>query len=155
MITQDSKFLRKTLGKYSTGVTVVTSIDNDRNPIGMTVNSFTSVSLLPALVLWCIDKKQPSYNSFMNAEGYAVNILSKDQNDICYKFASQLDNKFENVDWKISENGFPLVKNSLAWFDCKKWNYYSGGDHQILVGEVTSFDSFELEPLTYWNGQIS
>ena len=151
----DSKFLRKTLGKYSTGVTVVTSIDNDRNPIGMTVNSFTSVSLLPALVLWCIDKKQPSYNSFMNAEGYAVNILSKDQNDICYKFASQLDNKFENVDWKISENGFPLVKNSLAWFDCKKWNYYSGGDHQILVGEVTSFDSFELEPLTYWNGQIS
>ena len=155
MITQDSKFLRKTLGKYSTGVTVVTSIDNDRNPIGMTVNSFTSVSLLPALVLWCIDKKQPSYNSFMNAEGYAVNILSKDQNDICYKFASQLDNKFQNVDWKISENGFPLVKNSLAWFDCKKWNYYSGGDHQILVGEVTSFDSFELEPLTYWNGQIS
>ena len=155
MKTQDSKFLRKTLGKYSTGVTVVTSIDNHRNPIGMTVNSFTSVSLQPALVLWCIDKKQPSYNSFMNAEGYAVNILSKDQNDICYKFASQLDNKFENVDWKISENGFPLVKNSLAWFDCKKWNYYSGGDHQILVGEVTSFDSFELEPLTYWNGQIS
>ena len=155
MKTLDTKLLKKTLGKYSTGVTVVTSIDNDRNPIGMTVNSFTSVSLLPALVLWCIDKKQPSYNSFMNAEGYAVNILSKDQNDICYKFASQLDNKFENVDWKISENGFPLVKNSLAWFDCKKWNYYSGGDHQILVGEVTSFDSFELEPLTYWNGQIS
>tara|TARA_Y100001935_G_scaffold219954_1_gene193442 strand:+ start:81 stop:548 length:468 start_codon:yes stop_codon:yes gene_type:complete len=155
MITQDSKFLRKTLGKYSTGVTVVTSIDNDRNPIGMTVNSFTSVSLLPALVLWCIDKKQPSYNSFMNAEGYAVNILSKDQNDICYKFASQLDNKFQNVDWKISENGFPLLKNSLAWFDCKKWNYYAGGDHEILVGEVTSFDSLELEPLTYWNGQIS
>ena len=155
MKTQDLKFLRKTLGKYSTGVTVVTSIDNHRNPIGMTVNSFTSVSLQPALVLWCIDKKQPSYNSFMNAEGYAVNILSKDQNDICYKFASQLDNKFENVDWKISENGFPLVKNSLAWFDCKKWNYYSGGDHQILVGEVTSFDSLELEPLTYWNGQIS
>ena len=121
MKTSDSKFLRKTLGKYLTGVTVVTSIDNDGNPIGMTVNSFTSVSLQPALVLWCIDKKQPSYNSFMNAEGYAVNILSKDQNDLCHKFASQLDDKFENVDWKKSENGFPLVKNSLAWFDCKKW----------------------------------
>ena len=155
MKTSDSKFLRKTLGKYSTGVTVVTSIDNNGNPIGMTVNSFTSVSLQPALVLWCIDKKQPSYNSFMDAEGYAVNILSKDQNDLCHKFASQLDDKFENVDCEKSENGFPLVKNSLAWFDCKKWNYYSGGDHQILVGEVTSFDSYELEPLTYWNGQIS
>ena len=138
MKTLDSKFLRQTLGKYSTGVTVVTSTDGDGNPIGMTVNSFTSVSLDPALVLWCIDKKQPSYNSFMNAEGYAVNILSKDQNDICNKFASQLDNKFQNVDWKISENGFPLLKNSLAWFDCKKWNYYAGGDHEILVGEVTS-----------------
>ena len=155
MKTSDSKLLRKTLGKYSTGVTIVTSIDNDGNPIGMTVNSFTSVSLQPALVLWCIDKNQPSYNSFMDTEGYAVNILSKDQNDLCHKFASQLDDKFENVDWEKSENGFPLVKNSLAWFDCKKWNYYPGGDHQILVGEVTSFDSFELEPLTFWNGQIS
>tara|TARA_B100000886_G_scaffold200797_1_gene138572 strand:- start:675 stop:1142 length:468 start_codon:yes stop_codon:yes gene_type:complete len=155
MKTLDTKLLKKTLGKYLTGVTIVTSTDHDGNPIGMTVNSFTSVSLQPSLVLWCIDKKQPSYNSFMNANGYAVNILSKDQNDLCYKFASQLDDKFENVNWKRSENGFPLVKNSLAWFDCKKWNYYSGGDHQILVGEVTSFDSFELEPLTYWNGQIS
>ena len=151
----NSKFLRKTLGKYSTGVTIVTSTDDDGNFIGMTVNSFTSVSLEPALVLWCIDKKQPSYSSFMNADGYAVNILSKDQNNLCYKFASQLEDKFENIDWKTSENGFPLLKNSLAWFDCKKWNYYSGGDHQILVGEVTSFDSFELEPLTYWNGQIT
>lgn len=155
MKTLDTKLLKKTLGKYLTGVTIVTSTDHDGNPIGMTVNSFTSVSLQPSLVLWCIDKKQPSYNSFMNANGYAVNILSKDQNDLCYKFASQLDDKFENVNWKRSENGFPLVKNSLAWFDCKKWNYYSGGDHQILVGEVTSFDLFELEPLTFWNGQIS
>ena len=155
MNTLDSKFLRKTLGKYSTGVTIVTSIDNNGNPIGMTVNSFTSVSLEPALVLWCIDKKQPSYNSFMDAEGYAVNILSKAQNDICYRFASQIDDKFENINWRSSLNGFPLVENCLAWFDCKKWNYYSGGDHQILVGEVTSFNSSELEPLTYWNGQIS
>ena len=155
MKTLDTKLLKKTLGKYLTGVTIVTSTDHDGNPIGMTVNSFTSVSLQPSLVLWCIDKKQPSYNSFMNANGYAVNILSKDQNDLCYKFASQLYDKFENVNWKRSENGFPIVKNSLAWFDCKKWNYYSGGDHQILVGEVTSFNSFELEPLTYWNGQIS
>ena len=155
MKTLDSKLLKRALGKYSTGVTIVTSTDHDGNPIGMTVNSFTSVSLQPSLVLWCIDKKQPSYNSFINANGYAVNILSKDQNDLCYKFSSQLDNKFENVNWKSSKNGFPLVKNCLAWFDCKKWNYYSGGDHQILVGEVTSFDSVELEPLTYWNGQIS
>ena len=68
---------------------------------------------------------------------------------------SNADNKFKSVIWKQSENGFPILENSLAWFDCIKWNYYSGGDHQILVGEVTSFNSLELEPLTFWNGQIS
>lgn len=151
----DKKFLRKSLGKFSTGVTIVTSIDGDGIPIGMTVNSFSSVSLDPALVLWCIDIKQPSYDAFMVAKGYAVNILSKDQSDLCYKFSSQNHDKFENVNWKKSENGFPLIENSLAWFDCKKWNYYSGGDHQILVGEVTSFNSSDLKPLTFWNGQIS
>ena len=134
MKTSDSKFLRKTLGKYSTGVTVVTSIDNNGNPIGMTVNSFTSVSLQPALVLWCIDKKQPSYNSFMDAEGYAVNILSKDQNDLCHKFASQLDDKFENVDWKKKGNFYPdlnfvfnllnkLSKNSVIRHDYGLYEY--------------------------------
>jgi len=151
----DTNFLRKSLSKFSTGVTIVTSIDSDRIPIGMTVNSFSSVSLIPALVLWCIEKKQPSYDAFMAAKGYAVNILSKDQIDLCYKFSSQSHDKFENVNWKKSENGFPLIENSLAWFDCKRWNYYSGGDHQILVGEVTSFNSSELKPLTFWNGQIS
>ena len=151
----DTNFLRKSLGKFSTGVTIVTSIDSEGVPTGMTVNSFSSVSLDPALVLWCIDKKQPSYDTFMDGKGYAVNILSKDQSDLCYKFSSQSHDKFENVNWKKSKNGFPLIENSLAWFDCKKWNYYSGGDHQILVGEVTSFNSSELKPLTFWNGQIS
>ena len=151
----DTNFLRKSLGKFSTGVTIITSIDSEGIPVGMTVNSFTSVSLDPPLVLWNIGINQPSYDIFLNAKGFSVSILSKDQNDLCHKFASQLDDKFENVDWKKSENGFPLVKNSLAWFDCKKWNYYSGGDHQILVGEVTSFNSSELKPLTFWNGQIS
>ena len=151
----NNKNLRNVLSKFATGVTIVSTIDDDEKPVGMTVNSFTSVSLDPPLVLWSIGINQPSYEAFLNAKGYSVSILSKDQNDICHKFASQLDDKFKNVDWKKSENGFPLVQNSLAWLDCKKWNYYSGGDHQILVGEVTSFDSCELEPLTYWNGQIS
>ena len=113
MKTLDSSFLERLLSKYSTGVTVVTSTDNDES-IGMTVNSFTSVSLQPALVLWCIDKKQPSYNSFMNAKGYAVNILSKEQNDLCYKFASQLDDKFENVNWKSSLNGFSIGRKLFS-----------------------------------------
>ena len=83
------------------------------------------------------------------------NDLLKYNKDLYPILDKLLDDKFKNVGWKRSENGFPILENCLAWFDCIKWNYYSGGDHQILVGEVTSFNSLELEPLTFWNGQIS
>lgn len=156
MTTVDNiKLYRKTLGMFATGVTVVTSIDNNKNPVGMTVNSFTSVSLEPSLVLWSIDKSQPSYDIFVNSGGYAVNVLSDKQLDLCNHFSSPKENKFENIDWEISKNGFPLIKNTLAWFDCITWKNYAGGDHEILVGQVTSFNAIEEKPLTYWNGKIS
>ena len=147
--------LKKSLGMFSTGITIVTTVDDNKNPIGMTVNSFASVSLNPQLVLWSIDKKQPSYDIFLNANGYAVNILSKSQKDLCFNFSSPIENKFDNVDWNYSKNGHPIINESLAWFDCIKWNYYDGGDHQILVGEVISHHHKENEPLLYWNGKIS
>ena len=146
---------KKTLSMFSTGITIVTSVDNLGNPIGMTVNSFSSVSLDPPLVLWSIDKKQASYNSFKNSDGYVVNILSKNQLNLCNIFSAQSKSKFKNINWQRSKNGFPLIDNCLAWFDCVKWNDYPGGDHQILVGEVTDFNFCNLEPLTYWNSKIS
>ena len=147
--------LRKSLGMFSTGITIVTTVDDNKIPIGMTVNSFASVSLNPPLVLWSIDKKQPSYDIFLNSNGYAVNILSKNQKDLCLNFSSPIENKFDNVDWNLSKNGHPIIDGTLAWFDCVKWNYYDGGDHQILVGEVISHHQKEDEPLLYWNGKIS
>ena len=147
--------LKKSLGMFATGITVVTTIDEDKKPIGMTVNSFASVSLNPSLVLWSIEKNQPSYKKFLNSDGYAVNILTKDQIDLCSHFSSPIENKFKNVNWKPSENGYPLIQDALAWFDCVKWNDYDGGDHQILVGEVKSHDFIESEPLIYWNSKIS
>ena len=146
---------KKTLSMFSTGITIVTSVDNLGNPIGMTVNSFSSVSLDPPLVLWSIDKKQASYISFINSDGYVVNILSKNQLNLCNIFSTQSKSKFKNINWQRSKNGFPLIDNCLAWFDCVKWNDYPGGDHQILVGKVTAFNFSNLEPLTYWNGKIS
>ena len=151
----NAALLKKSLGMFSTGITIVTTVDDNKNPIGMTVNSFASVSLNPQLVLWSIDKKQPSYDIFLNANGYAVNILSKSQKDLCFNFSSPNENKFDNVDWNYSKNGHPIINGSLAWFDCIKWNYYDGGDHQILVGEVISHHHKENEPLLYWNGKIS
>ena len=146
---------KKTLSKFLTGITVVTAVDNIGNPIGMTVNSFSSVSLDPPLVLWSIEKKQPSYNFYKNSNGYVVNILSKNQLDLCNIFSSQSKDKFKNINWKRSTNGFPLIDNCLAWFDCVKWKDYPGGDHQILVGKVTSSKFSNLEPLAYWNSKIS
>ena len=140
---------------FPTGITVVTAIDKENKPIGMTVNSFSSVSLDPPLVLWSIAKKQPSYSLFLDANGYAVNILSKDQVKLCNHFASPLNDKFGNINWKLSENGFPLINDTLAWFDCTKWNDYEGGDHKILLGEVTSYGISNMDPLTFWNGKIS
>ena len=153
---QDNEFVfKKTLGMFSTGITIVTTTDENNIPLGMTVNSFASVSLNPALVLWSIDKKQPSYDIFLSATGYAVNILTKSQKNLCTKFASPAEDKFQNVNWEMSENGNPLIIGSLAWFDCIKWNYYDGGDHQILVGEVKSYNLNKNDPLLYWNGKIS
>ena len=145
---------RNVLSKFATGVTVVSTIDTNNNPIGMTVNSFSSVSLDPPLVLWSIGIKQPSYDIFMNAKGYSVNILSKDQKNVCNLFSSPNEDKFKKVKYKLSDNGFPIIKNSLAWFDCVKWKYYPGGDHQILVAEVKSFFANEYDPLIFWNGSL-
>ena len=155
MSQKNNKELRKAFGMFSTGITIVTSVDKDDVPIGMTVNSFSSVSLDPPLVLWSIAKKQPSYDMFLSSKGYAVNILSKDQIGLCHHFSSPLINKFDNVDWKLSDNGFPLINNTLGWFDCLKWKDYEGGDHKILIGEVTSYGVSDMDPLTFWNGRIS
>ena len=147
--------LRQALSKFATGVTVVSTIDNSGDPIGMTANSFTSVSLKPPLVLWSIGNNQPSYDIFTNAKGYSVNILSKEQENLCKLFSSPVDNKFEKIKFSLSENGFPIIDNSLAWFDCLKWQNYPGGDHEILVGEVKNFHANEASPLIFWNGSLT
>ena len=151
----NNKNLRNVLSKFATGVTIVSTIDDDGKPFGMTVNSFTSVSLEPPLVLWNIGINQPSYDIFLNAKGYSVSILSKDQRDICNLFSSSIDDKFNNIDFVLSDNGFPIIQKSLAWFDCLKWKNYPGGDHKILVGEVINFQANENDPLIFWNGSLA
>ena len=109
----EHKSLRKVLSKFSTGVTVVTCIDKKNNPVGITVNSFSSVSLEPALISWCLGKSQPSYKEFINSEGFVVNILSKNQIDICKRFSNPCINKFKDFDYKKTDQGYPVIINSL------------------------------------------
>ena len=128
----NNKNLRNVLSKFATGVTIVSTIDDDGKPVGMTVNSFTSVSLDPPLVLWNIGINQPSYDIFLNAKGYSVSILSKDQRDVCNLFSSSVDNKFNNVDFKYDLNNENL--NILNKININ----ISGGKMTALVGHSGS-----------------
>ncbi len=151
----EKKNLRDVLSKFSTGVTVVTTINSKKNPIGITVNSFSSVSLDPALISWCLGKTQPSHSDFTNSKGFVVNILSKSQLDICKRFSSPCLDKFKNFTYDKTEEGYPLISNSLATIICKAWSIYPGGDHDIFIGEITKFKASNKEPLIFWNGVLS
>ena len=150
----EHKNLRDVLGKFSTGVTVVTTIDSKLNPVGITVNSFSSVSLEPPLISWCLGKTQPSHPDFVNANGFVVNILTKKQIDICKRFSNPCFNKFDNFKFKKTNEGYPIINNSLANIICKIWQIYPGGDHDIFVGQVTNFQSSNQDPLLFWNGNL-
>lgn len=140
---------KKALGNYPTGVTVVTTFDEANNPIGLTVNSFASVSLDPLLILWSIDKKSGSYPAFIEAEKFAVNILADDQADICTLFASKVEDRFSQCKWEESERNLPVLSGSLAQLECKTAKQIDAGDHIIFIGEVIHIHNEDKNPLLY------
>lgn len=140
---------KKALGNYPTGVTVVTTFDEDKKPIGLTVNSFASVSLDPLLVLWSIDKKSSSYSTFLDVDKFAVNILAEDQAEICNLFASKVADRFSQCKWGTSERQLPLITGSLSQLECKTVNRVDAGDHIIFIGEVIHIHNEEKNPLLY------
>ncbi|WP_413788929.1 flavin reductase family protein [Psychrobacillus mangrovi] len=148
MIDQSLEF-KKALGNYPTGVTVVTTFDHENKPIGLTVNSFASVSLEPLLILWSIDKKSSSYDTFLKVDKFAVNILAEDQADICKLFASKVEDRFSQCDWGKSEIGLPILKGALAQIECKTFQQIDAGDHIIFIGEVVQIKNTEKNPLLY------
>ncbi|MEO0619233.1 MAG: flavin reductase family protein [Pseudomonadota bacterium] len=152
----DLKQLRRALGAFVTGVTVVTTLDSEGNPRGFTANSFTSVSLEPPLILVCIGKSGASFEAFRNAGGYAVNILSEAQRDVSGVFASQVENRFANVDWVPGPAGNPVFDGTAAWLDCTMHEQVDAGDHVILIGRVIGFEAFSdadrVQPLGYCRG---
>lgn len=140
---------KKALGNYPTGVTVVTTFDDEDKPIGLTVNSFASVSLEPLLILWSIDKKSSSYNTFLKVDKFAVNILAEDQADICKLFSSKVEDRFSQCSWEKSESGVPVLKEALAQIECKTFQQVDAGDHIIFIGEVIQIKNKEKNPLLY------
>lgn len=140
---------KQAMGNYPTGVTVVTAFDENNKPIGLTVNSFASVSLDPLLILWSIDNRVSTYESFLKTDKFTVNILASDQSDLCTLFASRVDDRFSQCDWKESELNLPILSDALAVLQCRTYQKVQAGDHTIMIGEVIDIHNEKKEPLLY------
>ncbi|WP_264313845.1 p-hydroxyphenylacetate 3-hydroxylase reductase component [Pseudomonas putida] len=151
----DSRAFRRALGNFATGVTVVTAAGPSGRKVGVTANSFNSVSLEPALILWSIDKRSTSHEVFEEASHFAVNILAADQIELSNNFARPKDDRFAGIDYQEGAGGAPLLADCSARFQCEKFQQLDGGDHWILVGKVVAFDDFGRSPLLYHQGAYS
>jgi flavin reductase (DIM6/NTAB) family NADH-FMN oxidoreductase RutF len=149
----DPRTLRDALGCFATGVTVVTCLC-DGIPAGLTVNSFTSVSLDPPLLLVCLAKQAASATALTEASHFAVNVLQTGQQPASIRFSTRDEDRFGATPWSCGEAGAPILEESLGVFECERFAVYDGGDHHILVGQVVkaSFDA-SLDPLLYFRGR--
>lgn len=143
--------LRHALGHYATGVTVVTT-QGPAGPVGITANSFSSLSLEPPLVLWCPARQSSRFAAFAAARHYTIHVLAAEQIALCQHFARS-GSSFEGIGATLSPEGQPVLPGTLARFDCAAHALHEGGDHAILVGEVLRAETREGAPLLFWGGR--
>src|SRR4051794_35235099 len=148
----DPRDFRSALGTYATGVTIITAAGMDGKPYGLTCNSFASVSLNPPLVLWSLVLYSSSLSVFQNAGHFGVNVLGASQQALANKFAKSSEDKFIGVEWTPGVGNAPLLKDSVANFQCRAVNRYYGGDHVIFLGAVEAYAYNRNEPLLFARG---
>lgn len=150
----DPRSFRKALGCFATGVTVVTTQHPDTQaPAGVTVSAFSSLSLEPPLVLFCLGSKTSSLEAFKASGHFAINVLAEGQRDLSIRFASRSEDKWAGLKFERGEGGVPLLNNCLATLECKLVNTIDGGDHVIFVGQVENMTHQEGgSPLIYFRG---
>ena len=146
---------RNALGQFATGVTIVTTIDAQAAPVGVTASSFNSVSLDPPLVLWSLAKTANSMPAYQNSGGFNVHVLASHQSELSNQFARSSDDKFAGLDWSPCEQGFPLLPEYAALFRCKTHFQYEGGDHIIFVGEVIDYQTHDFPVLVFQGGRYA
>ena len=145
---------RGALGLFATGVTVVTATHPTAGLIGITANSFSSVSLDPPLVLFSIANKARSLSAFLEAPGFCVNVLRKEQRALSARFSRQSQDKWTGVAYTAGRFGAPILPQTMAAFDCLHHAQYEGGDHRIIVGRVVDMEhNVEGEPLLFFGGR--
>jgi flavin reductase (DIM6/NTAB) family NADH-FMN oxidoreductase RutF len=150
----DIREFRRALGAFPTGVAVVTAAVDSATPMGITVNSFTSVSLDPPLILWCLNRASDRFAVFSEAEGYVINVLGAVHEDVSARLAKPGAHMLDGLELKQTELGPPALADALAVFECAREAVHDGGDHAILVGRVLRFSSRgDGEPLVFYRGR--
>ncbi|MCW6511188.1 flavin reductase family protein [Lichenifustis flavocetrariae] len=152
--TLEARQFRDVLGSFTTGVVVVTTLGEDGRPIGLTVNSFNSVSLDPPLILWSLALKSPSLAAFRQHAYFAINILAEDQEPLCRQFATPSSDKFANIRFDRGVTGVPVLHATAAYLECRAFARYPGGDHEIHVGEVMAVHDHGAAPLVFHRGSV-
>jgi flavin reductase (DIM6/NTAB) family NADH-FMN oxidoreductase RutF len=144
---------RDVLGHFATGVTIITAVDGDE-PVGVAANAFTSVSLDPPLVLFCVARSSTTWPRIERARRFAVNMLGEHQEDLSRLFARKGADRFGQVDWHVGVGGSPVLHDVLAYVDCEFWAEYDGGDHIIVVGRVLDLGVTDRAgPLVFFRGE--
>ncbi|WP_136656700.1 flavin reductase family protein [Nitratireductor sp. XY-223] len=151
----DRNMLRDALGHFATGVAVVTTLGEGGRPVGLTINSFNSVSLSPPLILWSLARTAPSFDAFRNYNAFAINILARDQRDLCMQFARPSEDKFRDIAHRPGIENVPLIDGVHAQLECRTYRRHEGGDHEIYLGEVIGISTFEKQPLVFHRGQFT
>ncbi len=153
----DSSHFRQVLGHFPTGVTIITGMTDD-GPVGMTIGSFTSVSLEPPLVGFLPMDTSVSWKAIESSGAFCVNVLGIDHAELCWRFAKSTGGaKFDGVEWELSPGGSPVLAGAVAWIDCEIDSVRETGDHLFVLGRVTGLDSWqgdEPRPLLFFRGRL-
>jgi 4-hydroxyphenylacetate 3-hydroxylase, reductase component len=153
-MTFDTRAFRQAMGCFPTGVAVVTATHTGAHAIGITVNSFTSVSLDPPLVLWCLDRKSDRFGTFAAAQSYTISVLGTAHEAVSARLAKQGAHSLDGIELLKTRLGPPALADALAVFECTSSAIHDGGDHAILVGEVVRFAKREAgAPLVFFQGR--
>lgn len=149
----DTQELRRVMGHFATGVTVITTRDKAGLPQGLTANAFMSLSLDPPLVVISVDKKATCYSCFEFDNGFTVNFLNEDQEEISRRFATKGADKFADLSWQAGNNGAAQIQGAIGYVECKITQCHEGGDHTIVVGEIMNMAASGDRPLIFFQGK--
>lgn len=144
--------LRRAFGRFPTGIAVITTVDEDGRPFGLTINSFVSVSMEPPMVSWNVIRDSRAHATISLARGFVVNVLAAAQQPIAQQMARQVDDRFAGIDYHCNADGLPVLAGAVATFECELHDLVAAGDHDIVLGAIKHFAHCDGAALMYWQG---